>query len=263
MATDEGDTADPVRGTTAADRVADVLLAFSAGEPRLGVTALSRQLGLSKAVVHRILQSLVAKGLLQYAAGTRAYDLGPAAAMLGARMLSQLDIRDISRPELIELRSATGETTTLSLLVNDGRAYVEQYVSPQEITMTVELGRSYPLHAGASSQAILANLDGRDRDRVLDGALPALTAGTITDRGTLLAALEEVRRRGYAATRGERQPGAASVAAPIFAAGGRVAGAISVCGPLYRFDDPVIARLVPMVVAVARRISRRFAGADR
>ena len=41
-------------GTEAAERVADVLLAFSHCESSMGVSALARELSLSKAVVHRI-----------------------------------------------------------------------------------------------------------------------------------------------------------------------------------------------------------------
>lgn len=251
------------RGTTAADRVADVLLAFSSCDEGLGVSALARQLGLSKAVVHRILQSLVAKGLLHHSLDRGVYELGPAIAILGARSLSRLDIRDVARPELVRLRDATRETTTLSLLDNDRRAYVEQFVSPREIKMTVDIGRSYPLHAGASSLVILANLAEADRNRILDGQLPSLTGETITDREQLLERLQAIRGQGYAASRGERQSGAASVAAPIFSSAGVVVGAISLCGPEFRFDDDAIARFIPMVLDVARKISAGSGGPQR
>ncbi len=53
-------------GTGATERVADVLLRFTDGPTTLGVTRVSRELGLSKAVVHRILQSLTGRGLIAY-----------------------------------------------------------------------------------------------------------------------------------------------------------------------------------------------------
>lgn len=52
----------PRTGTQAASRVADVLLFFMGDEHRPGASAMSSGLGISKAVVHRILQSLVAGG---------------------------------------------------------------------------------------------------------------------------------------------------------------------------------------------------------
>src|ERR687895_1337186 len=46
----------PDSGTEAATRVADVLLLFASGPAALGVSGISRRLGLSKTVVHRILR---------------------------------------------------------------------------------------------------------------------------------------------------------------------------------------------------------------
>ena len=64
-------------GTETAARVADVLLLFAGGPQYLGVSAISRELGLSKAVVHRILQSLVSREMLRTDPGVPGYRLGP------------------------------------------------------------------------------------------------------------------------------------------------------------------------------------------
>ena len=245
-------------GTEAAERVADVLLTLSRGETPIGVSAISRELNLSKAVVHRILQSLVSRDLVKIDPETHEYGLGPSATALGARALRQLDLRVVARDELVSLRNETSETTTLSLLVVDKRTYVDQYESPQEIKMTVEPGRLYPLYAGASSRAILAFLPEVDIARVLGDGLEALTEETILDLDALTERLAQVRADGYATSRGERQSGAGSVAAPVFRADGRVIGSISVCGPLARFDEAAVARYVPLVTGAATRISSRL-----
>lgn len=245
-------------GTEAAERVADVLLALSRNDVSIGVSAISRELSLSKAVVHRILQSLVSRDLVRIDPETREYSLGPSATALGARALRQLDLRTVARGELISLRNETQETTTLSLLVSDHRTYIDQFVSAQEIKMTVELGRMYPLHAGASSRAILAFVPEADAARVLRSDLESLTTETIHDRNVLEERLNEIRRNGYATSRGERQSGAGSVAAPVFGSDGRVVGSISVCGPLARFDAETVARDIPLVVASAARISAQL-----
>lgn len=242
-------------GTEAAERVADVLLTLSRVEHALGVSAIARELGISKAVVHRILQSLATRGLVQFEPADRAYRLGPNAAAMGARALRQMDLRAIARDELIALRDETLETTTLSQLIVDRRAYVEQFESPQEIKMTIELGRLYPLYAGASSRAILAFLPENDVVRVVGEGLRSLTEETVTDTGALLDLLAETRERGYATSNGERQSGAGSVAAPIFRSDGQVVGSISACGPLSRFTPDRIQTYVPLVVKAAANIS--------
>ena len=243
-------------GTEASARVADVLLAFLQGPRSLGVSALARELTLSKAVVHRILQTLVKRGLLTADPGTREYHLGPAAAALGARALRESDLRKVAMPVLRELQQATGETTTVSALVPGGRVYLDQVESTKEIKMTVEVGRRFPLHAGSSSTCILAFLEPDQQDAALQGSLEATTRRTMTDHGRLRERLTEVRRVGVAQSDGERQAGAGSVAAPVFGVDGAVQGAVSICGPADRVGPAVRARFMPLVVEAADRISR-------
>ncbi|MDA8056607.1 MAG: IclR family transcriptional regulator [Actinomycetota bacterium] len=243
-------------GTEAADRVADVLMLFAGGPASVGVSEIARQLELSKAVVHRILQSLVSRSFVTVNPDTREYRLGPAALALGARALRDVDLRRAARPVLRRLRDDTEETATLSELVEDRRVYLDQIESRQEVKMTVELGRPHPLHAGASSRVILAYLPPERVEQIIDGGLPALTSDTITSVHALRRELAEARRRGYATSRNERQSGAASVAAPVFNVEGEVVGSLSVCGPVSRFDDATSARCAPLVKAAAEEVSR-------
>ncbi|MGN6245561.1 MAG: IclR family transcriptional regulator [Motilibacteraceae bacterium] len=243
-------------GTEAAARVADVLLMFATGPSALGVSEIARELHLSKAVVHRILQSLASRALVRVDAETRGYQLGPGAVALGARAMRDFDLRRVARQPLRELRDATRETTTLSALVRGSRLYLDQYESPQEIKMTVGLGRPHPLYAGASSRAILAFLPEEVLEQVLAQGLERLTPETLDDPADLRRQLTATRTSGYATSRGERQHGAGSVAAPVFGMDGDVVGSISVCGPITRFDAAAVARYVPLVQATAERISR-------
>lgn len=224
----------------------------------MGVSELSRQIGVSKAVVHRILQSLVAADLLKFDSGTRNYSLGAGAALIGARAMRQLDIREVARGELIELRNATEETATLSVLVADQRTYIDQFESPRQVKMTVELGRLFPLYAGASSRVILAFLSAVEIDRILQDGLRPLTPDTVIDEASLRQRLDEIRAKRYTLSRGERQHDAASIAAPLFGYGERVLGSISLCGPLSRFDETTVQGYIPLVVDTANRISERL-----
>ncbi|HLU55667.1 MAG TPA: IclR family transcriptional regulator [Pseudonocardia sp.] len=245
-----------INGTEAAARVADVLLLFTDGPESLGVSAIARQLGLSKAVVHRILRTLTDRNLLAADPASRGYRLGPASAALGARALRDSKLRTVAMPVLHELQRATNETTTLSARVPGGRVYLDQVESPQEIKMTVEVGRRFPLHAASSSLCILAFLPPHEQEAILTGELSALTDRTVTDAEVLRARIAEVRRLGYAHSVGERQSGAASVAAPVFGFDGTAVGAISVCGPADRVDDAARERFVPLLAEAADRISR-------
>ena len=100
---------------TAVERTAQVLKAFSnADMPTLGVTEISQQLDISKAVVHRILNSLRVQGFIDIDPTTRRYMLGPASLAVGLAFLRNVDVRDLARPVLRELSDQTQETAPLS-----------------------------------------------------------------------------------------------------------------------------------------------------
>jgi IclR family transcriptional regulator, acetate operon repressor len=243
-------------GTETAGRVVDVLLLFTEGPPVLGVSEVARRLGLSKAVVHRILRTLLGRGMVVVDQETRGYRIGPAVAALGARALRDSTLREVAVPVIRDLARRTGETTTLSQLLPSGRVYLDQVPSDKEIKQTVELGRRFPLHAGSSSKCMLAFLPRARREEVINGELPVLTDRTVVDRDKLRATLDRIRRQGYTWSTGERQVGAGSVAAPVFSVDGEVVGAMSICGPLPRFDAAVRQRCIPLIVAAADQVSR-------
>jgi len=228
----------------------------------LGVTEIARELQLSKAVVHRVLITLVSRDYLQVDANSRRYRLGPMALVLGSAYLSQLDLRTLALPRLQELSDRTGETATFSLRNGWSRMYVDQITPDREIKMSVAIGKAYPLHAGSSSKTFLAFLPAEEQERYLrERELTPMTDTTIIDPDRLRAELKEVRTRGYAISLQERQAGAASIAAPILDRHGRPIAAISVCGPVERFlkrQDEV----PPLLLQVCRELSRLLGNTD-
>lgn len=221
------------------ERALDALSLFAEAEsPSLGVTEIAQALGLSKAVVHRILASFRAKGFVELDESTRRYSLGPKILFLGLTYLDRVDIVSVARPAMVHLRDLTDETATLSLRSGDHRVYVDQVTPNRDVKMQVSLGLPYPLHAGASSKAFLAFLPPAEIDAYLDGGgLSQLTGKTVVDARKLRKELAKIREAGYAQSFGERMEGAGAVAAPVFGRDGNPAGVISVCGPIERFRD--------------------------
>lgn len=218
----------------------------------MGITELASRIGLPKSVVHYHLNALVRN---RYVTGRDGrYGLGYAAVRLGRNGYADSDLRGRATPYLTSLREATEETVTLSVLLGHERIYVDQLVSPHEIKMAVELGRPYPLHAGASGKVMLAFLDEPAQRSILTARLEQLTERTVTDGRALEAELAAIREIGTAASRSERQKGAASVAGPIFD-GTVVIGSMSICGPEYRFDEAVVSRCRILVKKAAAELS--------
>lgn len=221
------------------DRATDVLSLFSRVDGvTLGVTEIARHLELSKAVVHRILSTLVEKQYVHLDEQTRRYSLGPQVLRLGLTYLDRIDIRGLARPVMERLVRLTGETSTLSISSGSSRIYIDQVTPANDVRMTVKLGQPYPLHAGSSSRALLAFLPEEEQEAYLSNhPLRAMTDATLVDETKLRAVLRKTRERGFASSMGERQAGAASVAAPVLDHRGRPVAALSVCGPAERFAD--------------------------
>ncbi len=246
------------RGVAAIERAVDVLFLFTRSSNTLGVTEISRELGVSKAVVHRILTSLCDRALLTVDPESRRYALGPAVLELAAAYRDQLDIRELALNEMRRLSAETDETATLSVRHGNRRVYVAQITPPREVKMTVPIGGSFPLHAGASSKAFLAWLSDGEIDHYLaENPLDSLTEATIVAVDELRAELDRIRQQGFAVSLGERQHDAGSVAAPILDHNHQPVAVISISGPIERFRDK-IARSAASVVETTRGLSTKL-----
>jgi DNA-binding IclR family transcriptional regulator len=244
----------------AVDRVAAILLAFTSVRGEQGVSELSRRLGLPKSAVHRTLDALAVTGLVSRNPSTAKYHLGPRALELGMAGFGTPDLRTLAEPVMQELMERTEETVTLSYLVNTERVYAAQVESRQPVRMTVSVGQRAALYAGASGRAILAAMSPEDLETYLESVeLRPLTSTTVYDPGKLRAVLDEVRETGYALSFGERDPWAAAAASAITTSSGRPIGSISICGPLARFQGPLVKLCADAVREGARQISSLLA----
>ncbi len=244
------------------ERALEVLSLFASSDsPTLGVTEISQALGLSKAVVHRVLSAFKLKGFISMDPVSHRYRLGPQILVLGLTYLDRLDMRAIAKEAMHELVDMTNETATLSVRIGWQRVYLDQVTPNRDVKMVVQIGKPYPLHTGASSKALLAYLPPDEIEEYLASQeLVALTDRSLTDPERIRAELDVVRRLGHAVSLGERDASAGSVAAPILGREGTVLGVISVSGPIERFSGEIekSAILLKEVVAdISRRLGYR------
>ena len=246
-------------GIQGVERALAVLTLFASTESRtLGVTEISKSLGLSKAVVHRILTAFRVNGFLELDPVTHRYMPGPQILALGLIFLNRVDAQGIIREEMAKLSAQVNETVTFSVRAGWQRVYVDQVNPDRDVKMVIQVGRLYPLHAGASSRALLAALPLAEQEKyIAEHELNGLTGNTITDPQRLRDSLAEARRNGYAMSVRERDDSAAAVAAPVYGHAGQLIGVISVSGPAERFQ-PVISSAAAELLATVERIGARL-----
>lgn len=231
------------------------LVAF-AGSP-LDARSIATQCRLPQSSAYRFLQLLRRRGLIEAAPEGTGYRLGLIVLQWATALRGGLDLAQIVSPVLRRLARLTGETATLTLL--HGARAVVAYVtdSTAPLRVTSQVGRSLPLHAGASSKAILAFLP-RElwREAMGHGPLVAFTEKTITSRKELWRQCDRIRSQGFATSDEEVLRGARGVAAPFFDERGMVAGSIAVAGPRQRFQGKTLRAAADTVTREAQALSR-------
>jgi IclR family KDG regulon transcriptional repressor len=236
-----------------------LLCAFTPAEPELGVSELASRLGVGKSTVHRLLGTLKQEGFVQQNPRTGRYALGLRLLDLGAQAAARLDLRESAAPFLDDLRNRTGETTHIAVLDGAEVVYVERRESPRTLRLFGQVGRRNAAHCTSTGKVLLAHLPARRLEALLETMpLEPRTPSTITDRQQLREELAKVRTLGYATNVNESEIGIASIAAPIRDATGEVVAAISVAGPLPRFEGPAGRAFVTATVGAAGDISERL-----
>jgi len=242
-----------------AERVVEILdtLASSAGS--CGVSEISRQLGLGKNNVFRILSALESKGWVHQDVETRRYSLTGAMARVALQSLSQLDIQRVSLPFLDELQAITGETSALSIRVDFERMFISSVPSHHEVRQMVPLGERRQMWYGSGGRAILAFMAEEEIGAVLRqfeaSGVSVLAGGQAVTIDSLRQELAQVRSQGFSAAAGERTSGICGVSAPIFNHEQKVVGSLSVSGPMPRFDLDKACQHGPLVLDRAKKIS--------
>jgi DNA-binding IclR family transcriptional regulator len=244
------------------DKALAILNAFPRGDVALTPLELAARTGLPVPTVYRLAQALCAHGLLMKEG--QSFRLGMTLARLGMLAIAGLDVRRLAVRHLRWLNEQTGENAELHLCHAETRMVMEVVSSPHNLRPFAEVGAPLPLHRGAAGKVLLAWLSPAERDALARASAARFADGQPFDLPRLAAELEQVRTVGWAASAGERVPGVAAVAAPIFAASGQVAGAVALVAPSARLGDAQRTRYTPLVCEAARRISTDlgYAGQD-
>ncbi len=188
-------------------------------ESPCALAELCERTGLPRATAHRLAAGLEVHRLLARVGDGR-WQIGPAVAELAAHVDDPLQAA--GQMVLPRLREITGESVQLYRREGTSRVCVAALEPPAGLRDTVPVGARLPMTAGSGAKVLLAYADLATQQAVLPEA-------KFTDR-----MLAEVRRRGWAQSVAEREPGVASVSAPVRDTGGAVIAAVSVSGPIDR-----------------------------
>jgi DNA-binding IclR family transcriptional regulator len=213
---------DIVSGVGVLDKTVAVLRAVAA-EPR-SLAQLQDATDLPRATAHRLAVALEKHGLLRRDDDGR-FDLGPELAAWGRTASERYPLAAIALPVLERLRDVSGESVQLFVRDGNQRRCVLSLQSPHALRWIVPEGVLFPLDAGSAGK-VLTGGGGRD---------------------------------GWVASVEEREPGVASVSAPVATNDGTIVAAVSISGPIDRMTRQPGRRFGARVVAAAADVARGLA----
>jgi DNA-binding IclR family transcriptional regulator len=216
----------------------DILESFTKTDKELGVTELSRRLGLHKNNVFRLLATLEHRGFIEQNRETESYRLGPKTLQIGSVFIEQRECRRQARPILEELTAATGETAVVAVLRAAKVVYMDGVETDRTVRAVSRVGAMLPAHCTAAGKIQLAFLPAAEIERLYpDAELPAATERTLRSRSALLAELQDAHRQGYALENEECDVEVRGIAAPVRDVTGRVIAALGIIAPASRLTD--------------------------
>jgi DNA-binding IclR family transcriptional regulator len=238
------------------DRAMLLLGAVASAAPEASTAArLAETCGVNRATAWRILHTLEVHDLVACSRETGRWSIGVAVVDM-AHSAGTDTIIALARPRLERLSLQTGETAALALWRKGALTYVEEVVPPAIVTATW-LGQTVPLHATSTGKVLLAFGDSAVLSRPARRDLERFTETTITTVAALDEQLAQVRLRGFATCRGEYEPSAWGVSAPVVDSAGRLVAVLSIWGPGTRVTDERLEVLGPLVHTTAATLLDR------
>jgi DNA-binding IclR family transcriptional regulator len=240
-------------------RALEILSLFSSEQPRLGLTEISRAMGLPKPTVHGLVHTMMDLEFLSQDPETRKYALGRKLYELGSVFTSNIRINQVGSMSAQQLAAKTGMTASLSIWDNGSVVMTFRGVSNYPNVQPQQFVSRFPAYCSSQGKAILSALSEEQLNRYLNTTpLVAFSPNTITDPKRLREELNQSREKGFAVDREEFIIGVSCMGAPVLDHTGSPVGAISLSGKgELLFGDQMI-RLASDLMQTAMEISYKM-----
>jgi IclR family transcriptional regulator, KDG regulon repressor len=241
-------------------KVYKILDVFGTADAELRVTDISRQTGLDKSTVSRILASLSSAGYLEKNESNKTYSLSWKWLKLGNAVMSRyVDIRVAAIPFLDELAKQTDEIVHLGVLDKTEVVSLEKRGRSRALTIGTQVGGRAPVHGSSLGKILISNMTEEELIGTF-GRTPfvRLTNKTISNISELLKEVKKIKKQGFAFDDGECHEGVQCLAAPIKDNSGAIIAAISVSVPKQRMSRTRKEEIRVLVLQAAESISQRI-----
>lgn len=232
-----------------------ILRLFTPKQNELGITELSKHLGLPKSNVHRYVRELVREGFLIQNKLNGYYRLGPSNLSLGGIVQLNKETYADAKPILAKLANRFHLPAHICVMEHNHVVYLLREMGDKPVKLITKSGRHNDLHCTAEGLVILAFKSKDIIDNVLTQSLKMYTKYTITDPSLLKQKILKIHRDQYAITEDMYADGFISLAAPIQDYTGEVVSSLSLIGESKNVNKSELDEIIKEVQKSAKKIS--------
>lgn len=235
-----------------------VLRSFTGDNPEMTLSEVATATRLNPAVARRCLNTLVELGYV----GKRGklFLLTPEVTGFASAFLESVNLEEIARPHLQDVRDSTGDSTSLAVLSQLDILYLVHVSTNRMVRLGAGFGTRFPAYPTSLGRVLLACQPDGYVDDYLSRIKPEkLTDKTVTSRAQLRKILARCRRQGFASVQDELDYGIVSVAVPIFDNDGEILAAINCSTATTRVNqEEMITTRLPHLKAAAKKIEQEL-----
>jgi DNA-binding IclR family transcriptional regulator len=224
----------------------------------IGISELAVAIGMPKPRIYRHLQTLVARGYVTQEPRSGRYCLTLRLFHIGRAIADQSEFQVEARRVMPALRARVGQSVAIGRVEDGGVRIVEILRHRTEVEISSRQGALFDFHCTAQGKVALAFGPAALRERLWRTPLRKWTVATITDVNRLKTEIDRVRKRGWAVAPGEILSGINALAAPVFDAGGALAGTIGILGSVQHVAPRPAPAMIAAVLDAAAELSRRL-----
>jgi DNA-binding IclR family transcriptional regulator len=224
-----------------------------------GVSEISRQTGLHKTRVFRILSTLTKRGYIDQDPGTQKYRLGSRFLVLGEAYRGGLDLRSVAISLMRELALESGDAAHLFVLSDDRALCLEVQLGEHIVQAATKVGDRLTLNVGATPKILLAYQPEPIRSITLEKMeYLQYSPKTIMDRAELEKVLAQIQSQEYCIAEEDYELSTYAIGAPIRDHTGEVVAALSLAIPQSRYSPELKVRKLSLVIEATRRLNQKL-----
>lgn len=222
------------------DRALSIIEVLADNPDGMGLIDLSDNLNLPKSTSHRLLKSLIIRDFVYQHDENERYYLSMKIAQLSAKVIDNIDLRQIARPYIEQLSLDINEVVHVCIRDKNSVVYIDKVESNRTLRMYSQIGKRAMLHCTGVGKILLSGLTNKQIQEIVgQTGLTKFTENTLTSIEDLFEEMQEIRNNHFALDREEHEEGIYCISAPIRDYTGNIIAGFSISGPIERIKHAI------------------------